>query len=466
MNNPPLRRFTIFGLHGYKDVSLEFGSRGKIVVAENGSGKTTILNALNAFLTRRFARLSSLQFDRIECELGGCDATLTVTHEMLVRDRDADGFDEQLVQTAKESGKTVTEIINYVSIEYDGQIESLREHPFPRQIYLSSHHTLESMKSLFDQTKAWLESLPSSLRETIDKVAEALAGTQVLFLPTFRRIEVPLVKKNRSSRDPISSRVYRNDQASQKPILSGANFGLSDVEAKLAELADSIGRRSNAGYRAATATIVQDLITKSTTDWAARSASLPSVADFALFLSRVSPRAGKQSALSGLADLYESGGIDDDHNSFLRFFLSRLNGVILQTRHMEQTIETFVEVCNDYLKMSSDEKELSYDQETMRVVVRNLWTGLNVDLDDLSSGEKQIISLMAALYLEPAEKIVLIDEPELSLSLDWQRRVLVDVLKPDSVVQMLAITHSPFVFDNELDHLAEPLKIARRRSLL
>ena len=84
-------------------------------------------------------------------------------------------------------------------------------------------------------------------------------------------------------------------------------------------------------------------------------------------------------------------------------------------------------------------------------------------MDALSSGEKQVISLMAKLYLEPSRKLILIDEPELSLSLDWQRRILIDVQRPDSVEQFLAITHSPFVFDNELAQFAGPLDIRRRK---
>ncbi|OUI82220.1 hypothetical protein HK22_13860 [Gluconobacter sp. DsW_056] len=75
-------------------------------------------------------------------------------------------------------------------------------------------------------------------------------------------------------------------------------------------------------------------------------------------------------------------------------------------------------------------------------------------LDALSSGEKQMISLFAKMFLYPNKKIVLIDEPELSLSIDWQREILVDVLGAPSCSQVIAITHSPFVFDNDLEPFA------------
>ncbi|OUI98533.1 hypothetical protein HK20_06255 [Acetobacter sp. DsW_54] len=70
-----------------------------------------------------------------------------------------------------------------------------------------------------------------------------------------------------------------------------------------------------------------------------------------------------------------------------------------------------------------------------------------------------MVSLFAKMFLYPNRKIVLIDEPELSLSIDWQREILVDVLGAPSCAQLIAITHSPFVFDNDLEPFAGALKI-------
>ena len=55
IDTPPiLGSFRIFGLHGYKNVSLNFTGPARIVIAENGMGKTTILSALHAFLSANF----------------------------------------------------------------------------------------------------------------------------------------------------------------------------------------------------------------------------------------------------------------------------------------------------------------------------------------------------------------------------------------------------------------------------
>ena len=78
---------------------------------------------------------------------------------------------------------------------------------------------------------------------------------------------------------------------------------------------------------------------------------------------------------------------------------------------------------------------------------------IKINFQDLSSGEKQIVSLFSHLCLDKNEKVfVFIDEPELSLSVDWQKTFLPDIVKSPKFVGLLATTHSPFVFDNDLEN--------------
>ena len=82
----------------------------------------------------------------------------------------------------------------------------------------------------------------------------------------------------------------------------------------------------------------------------------------------------------------------------------------------------------------------------------------SIDIRNLSSGEKQIISLFSKIYLESSEEFILLfDEPELSLSIEWQKILLPDILKSGKCKLLLAVTHSPFIFDNELDLNASDL---------
>ena len=75
-----------------------------------------------------------------------------------------------------------------------------------------------------------------------------------------------------------------------------------------------------------------------------------------------------------------------------------------------------------------------------------------IKFQDLSSGEKQIVSLFGHLYLDENDSaFVFIDEPELSLSVDWQKTLLPDIASSPKFCGLLATTHSPFVFDNNLE---------------
>lgn len=85
--------------------------------------------------------------------------------------------------------------------------------------------------------------------------------------------------------------------------------------------------------------------------------------------------------------------------------------------------------------------------------------GKVIQLMQLSSGEKQIVSLFSKLYLESDEKsVVVIDEPELSLSIQWQKMLLPDIILTNNCDLLVTVTHSPFIFANEFDYDAKPIR--------
>ncbi|OJH16417.1 hypothetical protein BLX88_23785, partial [Bacillus obstructivus] len=62
------------------------------------------------------------------------------------------------------------------------------------------------------------------------------------------------------------------------------------------------------------------------------------------------------------------------------------------------------------------------------------------------------------LYLEDTEPLIyIIDEPELSLSIAWQKKILKDIYNSGKVALMISTTHSPFIFKNEFEVFAKDL---------
>lgn len=68
----------------------------------------------------------------------------------------------------------------------------------------------------------------------------------------------------------------------------------------------------------------------------------------------------------------------------------------------------------------------------------------------LSAGEKQMLSFICynAFY---SDSIILIDEPELSLHVDWQRQLFSILMEQQSTNQFIVSTHSPFIYNKYPD---------------
>lgn len=75
----------------------------------------------------------------------------------------------------------------------------------------------------------------------------------------------------------------------------------------------------------------------------------------------------------------------------------------------------------------------------------------------LSSGEKQILIIMLTVLVEDnVPHVLFMDEPEVSLHIDWQKQLIDLILSLNSNIQIILTTHSPAVIMNGwLDSVTE-----------
>jgi predicted ATPase len=75
----------------------------------------------------------------------------------------------------------------------------------------------------------------------------------------------------------------------------------------------------------------------------------------------------------------------------------------------------------------------------------------------LSSGEKQMLAILLTVLVEDMQHYVLfMDEPEISLHIEWQKQLIDLILELNPNVQILLTTHSPAVIMNGwLDSVTE-----------
>ncbi len=114
-----------------------------------------------------------------------------------------------------------------------------------------------------------------------------------------------------------------------------------------------------------------------------------------------------------------------------------------------QKMDLFTQIVNDRLMF----KKVSISRTNGFDVVDSD-SKAELKLSQLSSGEKQEIVLFYDLIFNTkADLMLLLDEPEISLHISWQKKFLDDLLKVSSVIPMHAIvaTHSPQIINNHWD---------------
>lgn len=103
-------------------------------------------------------------------------------------------------------------------------------------------------------------------------------------------------------------------------------------------------------------------------------------------------------------------------------------------------LDTFLKLVNSYY--NETKKQLVIDPLGKALLKRE--KGGVSGLDALSSGEKQILIIFAnSILLSGKEKVFIVDEPELSLHLNWQERFVDDIRSLKTGAQFIFATHSP-----------------------
>lgn len=482
-----IEEFRIDGLHGYRSVSFSSNNAATILIARNGSGKTTLLGAMDALLKRQFFRLRDLQFKELFCKFTEYDEQIILSRqdidEILTQPND--------IELAKLSQRTEIperDLFQFILGEwslarqkYDpsSQIyEYFIDNKIFSAVLRSSEWHVHKASNLLDNLFDSLIARNTRIMSVISLLNNALREIDIVYLPTYRRIELALdvdegearQKRRRPKFNISSGSLYTGD----------IQFGLTDISERLKELNSRIVRDSSLGYRKLSANVINDMLDDGFEQKLEHTQPTPPIDDLRLFFARL--EASKHygayipAQMPDLEKLERNANSADAPSKFLNYFLRQLTTVIDSTKDIERSVENFVESCNRYLgsdelsttqtkneinqhRTTIDGKRLQLNRQDLSVYVESIPSGRQISLDALSSGEKQMISLFARLYLYENPKIVLIDEPELSLSIDWQRSILVDVLNAPRCRQVVAITHSPFVFDNELEPFARPLKV-------
>ncbi len=160
----------------------------------------------------------------------------------------------------------------------------------------------------------------------------------------------------------------------------------------------------------------------------------------------------KQKSLSkyGLSSIKEDSktSFKEENAKVLLVYLDDIEKKLAVFDDILQKLEIFSSILNQkfvfkHLEISSDFGFLFKTEN-----------GKELSLKDLSSGEQhEVVLLYELLFKVSPDTLVLIDEPEISLHVAWQKEVLNDLLKIAKLqkINIIIATHSPQIIGNHWD---------------
>lgn len=444
-NSSQLKCFTINGLFGFKDVKIPFDKEAVILIAENGSGKTTILNTLYYSISCKFHKLNTVEFESVVLEFeSGVSVEIKKSDLNSFYKRDAFEF---IAMLRPYLPSREIEIIRR-DIKRGLQPEALRRRLFEARERYGLSVLPDYFDTLIEEISLRFKSdKVIDHQSKIDKVRDTIQANlneSILYFPTYRRIEEDL--KNLGYEDRLERLSLGEGEG--KLI----QFGMNDVIDKFNEIKTNIKNSSLNLFSKVTGEILTQFVEGIEITQEMRDSIQPDTLN--IVLSRVGEKNISKSDRNKIEQLVISGEINSPQFNQLVYFLSKLVGLYEQQKEKDDSINQFAIICNEYL----NKKRIIYDEANVEISIIQTRNNNPIEIRNLSSGEKQIISLFSKIYLESSEDFILLfDEPELSLSIEWQKLLLPDILKSGKCRLLLAVTHSPFIFDNELDLNANDL---------
>lgn len=444
-NKSPLKWVEVNGLFNKYDYKLEFYKDINIFVAENGFGKTTILNIIIATLEGDTNKLRKLPFKSVK--LGFENEFIEIEKEELT-DLSLYEYNEEYFWRKI---RRVLPPSLYQRMEYDYHENKLID--LDEIMYKYSHYIKDDFLEHELRNLIWSKNNKVNLKF---KNIKELIKDEPIYLPTYRRIEEELDNFIKLSTD-------ENRRFKSKFDSSTINFGMEDVERIIKELTEKLKNDAINHYSIMNGEILDDLLSNKISLSRTEKRKID-IEKIKIVIGRIGEDRIKK--LSELMNFIENGNNSDIENgNFLEYYLYKLINIYKNQKPIDDKIKRYRGVCNKYLT----NKEIVYDEVTTRVYIKD--KELNNDSDNelkfsqLSSGEKQILSLFARLYLEVSKPVIfVIDEPELSLSIVWQKTLLEDIYNSGKVALLITTTHSPFIFKNKYRSFAKDLKMFRKKS--
>lgn len=427
------------GIYDRFDLKMEFQSGVNIIFGRNGTGKTTLIQILANALNGEYGRFVFLDFDSIRIRLD--DGTVSLS-------RRRRGKEDEEIRV-----KAGRRVVQRIPIE---PIKTLLEDPRRRR------RLSPKQLSLFDEA----DLSPRDVRRfldpyTSDEGFEPLLATA--YFPAFRTMIDAWVssveeREPREGPDAWTALVTRPARRWFGKFVPSVNYpSLLEIEQRLtAEIQRAritIGRADRELLSQAFLEIFASLSREPIEGIEQPEEILEEIRSLFDRLEE-SPLQEESSLVTRVySELRESiHDLDLSQESertairVLDVYRHLLEEIVSVQERSFVDIQRYLESVNEFL----EGKRLIVDPSIPRFRGPSVGIGFgnqtsSMGLRALSSGERQIVTLIYAASHMSEQQVVLIDEPEISLHVDWQRRLLGKMAEQIGDRQIIACTHSPVI---------------------
>lgn len=427
----------IRGLFGYFDHKVPFRTEDRITIIHgaNGVGKTTILRLLNDLFAQRFYAIRSVTFSilRIAFTSG---AVLTVERRPKEKEN---GQYELKIELRESTGKPYECVVSAIDREL------LRQYPVHMiSSYINSvvqvgpaewrDQYSGMLMGVEEVLGRYADQLPRQIRRLDYKIPEAikrvLADTEVYLIETQR------LSTKRTGE--IRGRVQGPEVRERMTVEEYAEHFAGQIKERIKES----GSLSASLDRMFPHRLLGSTLPEEATEMKIREL----YAEQAKYRGRLM-QAGLMKPENQLPLPEEE--LDEMERKVLWMYLEDVSKKLSLFDQVLQKAEVLLDVINSrftYKGFSVDENE--------GFVFKSNHDKSQIPLRALSSGEQhELVLAYELLFRVPKGALVLVDEPELSLHVVWQRKFLEDIVRIAKLADLdfLIATHSPSIIHDRQD---------------
>lgn len=445
MLTPTIERVELVGIHQRYNLDISFKSTLNILYGENGTGKSTLIHIIANVSNGDFIRFAFLDFLKIkitysnkfsltikkEAEKMNTNITVSINKSNYLKFSQREAID---VSREMEDSRYDSEIEPELNIKISEFIEK-NKIPIIKNSYFPAFRTmLEAWSSQIEQYSEFSLRNMNSDPYPSDKSTKFSRRLFGPFLPT---INYP---------SPIDIERYLNRQIRHCQIKI-ASYERSIFSDSFVKVFSALLEGDSENTDNIDPNILIKEISILTNDFTNnRLSNIQEDTETYRELRDLVFRSNKNKDLKGAASealLVYRNALQDRRSYQERVF---------------KNVDTYFEIVNFFLNQKQLSYSLDKDRRMPRIGLRfpdDTWSKIRV----MSSGERQLLTMLYAVNRMSNNSIVLIDEPEISLHIDWQENLLEKMMEQLKDRQIIVCTHSPAIASDFTDHMikVEPI---------